>query len=174
MRRINTRGEGRTNQLDIAFNTLFVSELLAPSREIWLVSAWLSDIPVVDNRAGEVLALVPGAPLRELRLLELLDHAVGAGTNVSVVVRRNPSNAGIAYRLRSMATRHSSPRLHVHETDTIHDKLLLTDRFLLEGSMNLTHFGQRVNEEGVTISTDVDLIARQRLELRSRYGGGQV
>ena len=29
---------------------LFLSELLAPSRCLWLVSPWISDIPVIDNR----------------------------------------------------------------------------------------------------------------------------
>ena len=32
---------------------IFVAELLVPSESIWLVSPWISDIDILDNRCGQ-------------------------------------------------------------------------------------------------------------------------
>ena len=52
--------------------TCFISELLVPSKPLWLISAWISDIDVIDNGAGAFESLVPlwpNGPVEFLRCL---------------------------------------------------------------------------------------------------------
>ena len=46
-----------SRQLPDLLQTILVAELIAPSQCLWLVSPWISDIPVVDNTANTFLAL---------------------------------------------------------------------------------------------------------------------
>lgn len=166
MRRITTRGGGASRQMDEMLNALLIAELIAPSPQIWLVSPWISDIPVLDNRSGEVLALVPGAPVRQLRVTECLLLLAERGARVQVLTRRDPRNAPVLDRLQSGA----GVNLHAKVVENLHDKGLLTARFHLQGSMNFTHFGLAVNEEAVTLTDDSDAVARARVDYTERFG----
>jgi hypothetical protein len=169
VRRITTRGEGPSRALDEALGAAFVAELLSPSKRLWLLSPWMSDISVLDNRGGEVAALVPGAPLRELSLTEVLVFIARRGTAVTVVVRPDPHNRAVVDRLRP-AVPGENGEVRVVVSETLHDKGFLTDHVYFEGSMNFTHRGRAVNEEGVTVSRDPDLLSRMRIDFESRFG----
>lgn len=39
-------------EIEVLVQNLLVLEMLAPSQDLWVVSAWVSDIEVIDNRAG--------------------------------------------------------------------------------------------------------------------------
>jgi hypothetical protein len=168
-RRINTSGKGPGPVRDV-MHTVFVSELLRPSSPLWIVSAWLSDVVVVDNRGGELLSLAPALPIRELRLVEVLTEIVSRGGEVEVVVREAPHNRSVVGRLREIAARSHTGSLRIQERPALHDKMLATANLLVEGSMNFTHRGAEVNEEGVRISANPSDVAEQRMELRSRFG----
>ena len=45
-------------QVTDLLQTIFASEIVAPSSRLWIVSPWISDIPVVDNRANSFTSLV--------------------------------------------------------------------------------------------------------------------
>ena len=63
---------------------IFVGEMLAPSQCLWLVSPWISDIPVIDNRAGAFDALDSSWGPRALRLGEVITRSLQIGTTVVV------------------------------------------------------------------------------------------
>lgn len=168
-RRINTTGNGPGPVRDV-MHTTFVGELLQASSPLWIVSAWLSDVVVVDNRGGELLSIAPGLPVRELRLVEVLTEIVSRGGAVEVAVRKHPHNRSIVGRLKELASRTHTGTLRVQERPDLHDKIVATDRLLIEGSMNLTHRGAEVNEEGVRVLAHPADVGEQRMELRSRFG----
>ena len=170
MRRITTRGGGPTRALDDALRSTFVAEFLSPSSRIWLLSPWVSDIPVLDNRGGELSALVPGGLSKEMTLTGVLRLLAGVGTEVIVIVRPDPRNDAVVSHLRDLAVFEGLP-IHVIAWENLHDKGLLTDHVYFEGSMNFTHYGRNVNEEGVTISRDPDLLSRMKIDLEARFGG---
>jgi hypothetical protein len=147
----------------------FVAELISPSRSVWLLSPWISDIPVVDNSGGEVLGLVPGAPIRQLTLCEVLRVMAGQGSRVTVVVRDERGNDSVVARLTEPGSG-SQGEVKVIRAENLHDKGLLTEHIYFEGSMNFTHYGQTVNEEGVSIHIDPDLLGRMRLDFDARFG----
>lgn len=169
MRRLATRGGGATRSLDELIETVLISELIAPSPDLWLLSPWISDIPVVDNRAGEVISLIPWAPARVLRLTEVLVEIARRQCTVRVLVRDDPKNQQVVDRLTA-STFEEIP-LEVRIVENLHDKGLLTSRVHVQGSMNFTHFGRTVNEEGIVVTSDRDEVARARLSFQERFGG---
>ena len=52
-------------------SSLAVAELMSPSPELWIVSPWISDIPIVDDTAGRFRAINPSGKSR-LGLVEML------------------------------------------------------------------------------------------------------
>jgi phosphatidylserine/phosphatidylglycerophosphate/cardiolipin synthase-like enzyme len=166
-RRIATRGGGQTRVVNDLLQTLLVTELLDPSRELLVLSPWISDIVVIDNSAGQFKSILPGMPARPIRFTEVLAELARRGSRVRIMVRDHEKNAAVRVRINDLPA--SGPRPEILIRDNLHDKGLLSDRFHVHGSMNFTYFGQAVNEEGVTVTSDPDAIARARLDYRGRY-----
>ena len=73
------------SQADVAesLQAAFASELIAPSRSIWIVSPWISDIQIIDNRAGGFDAVLDASwGQRQVRLAEILARCVALGTHL--------------------------------------------------------------------------------------------
>ncbi|MGY1780305.1 phospholipase D-like domain-containing protein DpdK [Geodermatophilus sp. SYSU D01036] len=166
-RRIATRGGGQTRLVNDLLQTLLVTELLHPSGELLVLSPWISDIVVMDNSAGQLRSVLPGMPARPIRFTEVLTELARRGTRVRLITRDDEKNALVRARIRELPTSGPRPELIIHEN--LHDKGMLSDRFHVHGSMNFTYFGQAVNEEGVTVTSDPDAIARARLDYLRRY-----
>jgi hypothetical protein len=149
--------------------TLFAGEMVAPSRCMWIVSPWVSDVPILDNRAGGFETFEGDWPRTRVRLSALLSHLLRRGTQVVVATRHAPHNVEFLERLRRMSA--DDGRLIVHQTQALHEKGILADRFYLSGSMNLTHSGLSYNEEVLHLFTDAATIALTRQAFISRWGG---
>jgi hypothetical protein len=171
MRRVMTAGGGPTTEVQQLLHMFFASELVRASNPLWIVSAWLSDVAVIDNRGGELLSVAPGLPTRRLGIVEVIHELVVRGGDVRVVVREDPHNRSVIAQLRDLGDRTTAGRLTVEARAELHDKLMVSDRLVLEGSMNLTHRGATRNEEGVRVVGDPDDVATQRGELTRRFGG---
>lgn len=166
-RRIATRGGGQTRLINDLLQTLLVTELLAPSSELLVLSPWISDIVVIDNSAGQFKSVLPGVPARPVRFTEVLTELARRGTMVRIMIRDDEKNTAVRIRINDLPS--SGPRPEILIRDNLHDKGLLSDRFHMHGSMNFTYFGQAVNEEGVTVTSNPDTIARARLDYQGRY-----
>ena len=59
-------------RLDPVLTAVLLAELLAPSSELWLVSAWISDVQAVDNTRGDYDSLFDDASARVYHLSEIL------------------------------------------------------------------------------------------------------
>jgi hypothetical protein len=148
--------------------SLFISEVLAPSDELWLLSPWISDIPVIDNSAGAFSSLLPARPVGAITLTDALIHLGGQGAQIYVIVRKDSRNLLVSNKLRT-AQISGDLSILVIEQDNLHEKALLSSRFLLQGSMNFTHFGREVNEEALVLDSTSDSIARARLDYHRRF-----
>jgi len=158
----------RSVELRDLLQSLFVGELIAPSRCIWLVSPWISDIPVIDNEANTFGQLAPEWPRSQVPLSKVLSHLLATGTTIHIATRNeehNRSFLSIIDRLRS-----SGP-LAIHLSEELHEKGLLGDQYYLSGSMNFTMSGIQINEEFVHLLTDPADIAHNRVILAQRWGG---
>ena len=149
--------------------TMFVAEVLLPGEDVWIVSPWISNVVLIDNRSGNFDALNPEWGRREIRLADVLVTLMSHGTRAHVVTRNESSNDSFRTRIADLASEHDleeSLKVHIH--DQLHTKGLLLTRSLLMGSMNLTYNGMTINDEWVELSLDPVDLSRSRLEF-ARY-----
>ena len=151
--------------------TLLAAECLRPSEVLWVVSPWISDIAVFDNRGGSFRYVFADAGERELRLSEVLLRLAEAGTSVIVAIRDDPHNAPFLAALSAGGA--PGHEIRVVTSAELHEKTLAGDDFVLSGSMNFTQAGLDWNEEQVTLDTDPETVAAARRDLRSRWGPAQ-
>lgn len=152
--------------------SLFAAELLLPSRCLWLISPWLTDLELLDNRSGAFASLDPQWGPRRIRIVEILGRLLEVGSHVVVATRSGQHNDVFVRKLEDSARASGVPdRLAVHRSDTLHLKGILGRDFYLSGSMNLTFNGVEILEEGVTLETHVEAIGTARIQLLDSYGG---
>lgn len=151
---------------------MFLGELIAPGPErAWLVSPWISNVVLFDNRAGGFGSINPEWESREIRLIEILTDMMARGTSLGIVTsldnHNNPlidalveaaNEAGLADRLSIVRRRH------------LHIKGLLLKRGLLTGSMNFTYNGLALNDEMVAYDTTPTILAEARINFESYVG----
>lgn len=143
---------------------MMVGELVAPGPEVWLVSPWITDVPLLDNRAGSFDAVNPEWGHREIRLADVAVQLMAGGTAVKIITRADEHNAVFLRRLAESAESAAVRELlSVTIRERLHTKGILTTRGFLSGSMNLTYSGLDLNEELITYDTDEQSIAVARL-----------
>ncbi len=147
---------------------IFASELLMPSRCLWIVSPWLRDVPVLDNTTGSFLFLCPEFPRTEVRLSRVLRELVDRGTTVVIATRADAGNRQVVDGLERV----SRPDAVIfHERSELHAKGIVGDRYSLIGSMNLTFNGLERLTEMLVFQNDRGSVEQLRLAFRREYGG---
>ena len=147
---------------------MFLSELLAPSERIWVVSPWISDVPILDNRSGSFDVMNPEWHRREIRLIDLTLQVLTSGSHLVIVTRPDEHNLTFLDQL-SERTEESSlqEKLTLVQREHLHTKGILTDSGLLLGSMNLTFRGFELNDEVIEYDTKSQRIAEARQSFQS-------
>ena len=173
-RDIVRRSRYARNEVRELLQSIFVSELIQPSSELWLVSPWLSDIEVIDDAAGAFASIVGDAFGTSLTLSAALVSLAEAGTRVHVVTRPGDSED-----FRNALNRHlfHSPqrdRVSQRTVETLHTKGLVGDDYRVMGSMNFTFNGIQLNDEIIRFDRSAEAIARIRLEFEQQYGDSSV
>lgn len=152
--------------------SLFVAELLLPSKCLWLVSPWLTDLEILDNRSGAFASLDPQWGSRRIRLAEILGRLLEAGSHIVVATRSDRHNDTFVHKLNDLASVFgASERLVILRRDSLHLKGLLGSDFYLSGSMNFTFNGVEILEEGVTFETNPEATESARIPFLDSYGG---
>lgn len=153
-------------RVDPVLTAVLLAELLTPSSEIWLVSAWISDVWVVDNSRGDYDSLFGDAVARVYQFSEVLALLTEHGSRLIVVTRDVPENNSFLTRLGRAAV---AERLDVIRSPDAHEKTFCGEDWLLSGSMNFTMNGMTVNDEVVTYKLDKTAAAQTRLDLAYRW-----
>ena len=152
---------------------LFSAELCFPSRCLWLVSPWVSDVELLDNSAGTFGSLTRFGK-RRIRLAELLVALASAGTHIVIGTTTDEHNSRFLDRLRLLADDMRVGHLvsiSIDTSDRLHTKALTGDDFTLAGSMNITFNGIQVREELIDVRTDEAFVAQARMDAFDRFGG---
>ena len=151
---------------------VLAAELVAPSRRIWLVSPWLADIDLLDNRAAAFRGIGPGWGRRVIRLFDVLGELTRRGTDVIVATRPGAESDGtLAALRRAVGEGPAAARLHCETRAQLHTKGLLGDDYCISGSMNFTRNGIEHLDEVVTYLTDPAQVGALRIEFGQEYGG---
>ncbi|GAB3316316.1 hypothetical protein GCM10027451_32960 [Geodermatophilus aquaeductus] len=163
MIRSNPRAGVRINDV---LSAALVSELLDPSPHLWLVSPWVSDIVVLDNRDERLLGVLDETHARETRLSEVLARLVTAGSALHVAVRPDEHNHQFVNGLHRLV---GGGSFDLYEGPDLHEKTLCGHDWLITGSMNFTWRGLEMNDEAVTYAVDPAAAAQARLDLEHRW-----
>jgi len=148
--------------------SLFAAEVIYPSRRLWISSPWLSDIELIDNMSRQFSALCPDWPATRIRLSTILETLLDRGAEVVLIVNESPYNDELLARVGPLRQRHGA-NLKILRHPDIHEKGILGDRYTLNGSMNLTYSGVKINEELLIYRTDPATVAERRLALEERW-----
>ena len=163
---IHTRVSSR--QIPDLLQTIFVSEMIVPSPCLWIVSPWISDIPIINNTANSFQQLEPSWGRGLIRFSQVLKTLANLGTTIHVATRSDTHNLNFTDRLREDF---KTDKIEIHIVDKLHEKGIVGDSFYLGGSMNFTHNGITINEEAVIYDTNQQVIAERRLIFKDRWGG---
>ena len=148
--------------------SLFAIQIMCPSPSLWLVSPWVSDLPILDNRTG-AYPLLDSVGMRFITLAEILVDLAGRGCNVIVATRDDPINEAFLARLGRLAENRNvldMVRIEVVPQDRrLHDKALTGGDFSISGSMNFTFSGALLNEEQVELHVDEAYVAAAQRDL---------
>lgn len=171
-RSLRTSALSSREELADMLQAVFVAELLTPSEPIWIVTPWISDVVVLDNRSGLFTGLLPDLPRRPLRLVEVLVNQIQRGGSVVIASRPDDHNRSFVEQLQLSvaADGELSSRLACRYASELHEKGILSGKVLLSGSMNLTYNGIRRLEESILITDETDLVARARHTYEDRWG----
>lgn len=146
--------------------SMFVGEMLRAGDKIWIVSPWVSNIVLIDNRSGNFDTLNPEWSRREIRLIDVLIALMARGSSVVIVTRNLDANTSFLNGLRESAERNAlEHKVVIKTSNLLHTKGILLSKSLLTGSMNLTYTGLEMNDEWIQFSIDPEDIANTRLEL---------
>ena len=154
--------------VDSLLAAALMAEMMSRSEELWLVSPWITDVRVIDNRHGSFDALFGETPPRAWRLSDALLCAAGAGSDVSVVARPDPHNEPFLRRLEAARL----DTLHVRRDADVHEKTLCGQEWLLTGSMNYTVRGMSRNDEAIIYKVGGPDAGQARLDLAQRWRSG--
>ena len=173
-RQIRRAAGSASREIADVMQNVFVGELVANSRCVWIISPWLSDIPIIDNSAGGFDTVSRDWGARLIRLSEVLGRLAQLGTRIVIATRPVDHNDHFLSNLSSQCSSLGVADLVTmrrKEEEHLHEKGILTSRIYIDGSMNLTYNGVEVNEEQIGVSSDPAVIAQAKLALHQRWGG---
>jgi hypothetical protein len=152
---------------------MLLGELMAPGGErVWLVSPWISNVAILDNRAAGFSAVNPEWGAREIRLVEIAVELMTRGCPLGVATSLDEHNGAFLDALKEGAAEAGvGEMLSVVRRQNLHTKGILLRRGLLTGSMNITYRGLELNDEAVTYDTTAQSLAQARVSFESYLEG---
>lgn len=161
-RSIMSKARSGSVQLTDCLSSLLALELMYPGPEIYLISPWISNVPLLSNRFGQFRPVMDDGRKGDLRLAAILSLLAERGVKVRVMCRsRHQQTEEFLNLLPESVERRMS--------ETLHEKGLISYHFYLRGSMNFTYSGVNLNDERVELTTDLQDVALALFEARQRW-----
>ncbi len=148
-------------------STALLSELACPGDSVWLISGWITDVEVVDNRQGAFDSVLGDNSQIAWRLSQILGLIAAAGTRLHIVTRPAAHNEMFLRNLRAAVN--DSTRLQITLDPTVHEKTICGREWVFTGSMNFTVNGLGSNEESVTYRVSEREAAQAQLDFAERW-----
>lgn len=160
---IKSRARNSSTQLEACLRSVFILDLLAPGEVFYLLSPWIGNWTVLTTRFGEFRALIDDVG-DTLWFRDFLSILAERGTSVRIVTKPEVTRNEEFLRLLS-------PLVEVRYDELLHEKGIVTNRYYLRGSMNMTFSGVKINEESVEITTDPEIVISALNEARATWDG---
>lgn len=160
-RRTITSFKNSTELLDCLIS-IFSLEIYRPSKEIYIVSPWISNCTIIDNSSRRFSSLFPFVSTKNIRLADILFAFVSNGSKVRIITTfENKETVEFVNLVRN--------KIECRVLKDNHEKGMITDNYYLSGSMNFTYKGINVNSESVTVSSDESDIGKALVSIRSKW-----
>jgi hypothetical protein len=145
---------------------VLAEEMVIPSKTVYLIAPWVSNVVVFDNSIGQFDGLNPEWGRRKIRLVEVLAAVAQNNTRLVICTKPDPHNRPFIQRLTDLVRESGvSDRCRITQSQSLHTKGLATERAVISGSMNFTINGISLNDEIVTVSFDPHTVAQAHMEL---------
>jgi hypothetical protein len=161
-------GPAQSRGIRDLIQSVLLAEALAPSDPLWLLSGWISDIPVIDNRARQFAAVDPEWPISFVRLTQVLRTILERGGSIAVILREVDHNKAFVEKLKPLGMAHQN-RVKLASLPDAHEKGVVGRNFEISGSMNFTHRGIEVNDEHLIYRTSKADVEGRRLTLMGTW-----
>lgn len=153
--------------------TIFITELIRPSRCIWIVSPWISDIAVIENRANQCSTIEPDWARKRIVLTDVLTKLAELGTVIRIATNSDQHNDRFISELKRKSAQYNE-KIFFTERTILHSKGILGDYYYLSGSMNFTQNGITLNEESLQYITDKSMVSENRVTFADSWGDERV
>jgi len=163
MRRITTTSRRYSRQMIDALASCLTIEMLDPSDELYLASAWITDLPLLDNCFGQLRVLSSETVGTHIPLSYVLCALAERGQKIFIATRENAENQDFMRRVQAQEG------ITLKTSNDLHLKILVSQHFCWEGSMNFTYSGVHRNPETITLSTDKEHISRALIHVRQLW-----
>jgi len=161
-------GPSQAQSIRDLLQSLFLLEIVKPSKRVWLGSAWISDIPIINNRAKQCASFEPDWPEDYVSLVKVLEAIVKRGVELIIITRNDRPNQSFIEKIKIVASKY--PNLKLILKDEFHEKGLLGEDYELMGSMNFTRNGIEINDEHIKYTCDTEVAAQRQVEMMQKYG----
>jgi len=151
---IKTTSKNRASMVINALGSIFAFELISPSKEIFIISPWITNISILPNDVNQFRSFFTCENESDGRLATILNILSRRGTTIHILTRKDDQ-----IRYTKEFVLQLAPEIKVRYADRLHEKILLTDSFFFRGSMNFTYSGAYINDEHVEMSADSQDIA---------------
>lgn len=156
------RSQGGSQTLKDCLVSLLALEAICPSKEIYIISPWISNAEIIADHHSKFTNLFPFIVSKKITLADILLTYVWRGSIVRLIC--NPEHKSTKSFLEILGNRVEYKTL----TDN-HEKGMVTDNFYLHGSMNFTYSGIYINGECVRITTEQPDINSALISVRARW-----
>jgi phosphatidylserine/phosphatidylglycerophosphate/cardiolipin synthase-like enzyme len=171
MRLIHRTAASSSRDIDECLTGLLFSELLSPGRRLILVSPWMSDFPVLDNRGGRFTAVDPAWTAGRVQFSAVLRALLARGVLIKIACGEGDreddflDRVRLGARLDGTADRLVTFRPPRDHRVFSHEKALIADSWAVYGSMNLTYSGVTINGELITVTTDPSAVGTVAMQM---------
>ncbi|MBO9128576.1 phospholipase D-like domain-containing protein DpdK [Bacillus sp. 165] len=156
------RSHNGTVTLKDCLTSIFSLEAALPSKEIYLISPFLSNSPIIQNALDEYTDLFPLVEGKLIYLSDILKTLAWRGSSIRIIcdperieTRRFISQLGDSAEIKKL--------------NNNHEKGLVTSRIYLHGSMNFTYRGININGENVRITSNGVEVNQAFMSARARW-----
>ena len=161
-------GPTQSKAITDLIQSIFITELINPSKEIWFAFAWISNIDILDNTTRKFNSSHPEWPATHIKLDFILSSLLSTGTNLRFIIRRDGHNNYFIDKLNKLKKDYFDQLKWIIEPD-FHLKGLVGEDYSLSGSMNLTNRGISSNDEHIIFRTHPSVVSQHRIELKEKW-----
>lgn len=156
------RSHGGTQSLKDCLSTLLSLEIIEPSQEIYLISPFLSNTPIMDNRFKQYSDLLPIVEGNFIYLSDIIKTLAWKKVKIRIIC--NPERKETKDFLKLLGS-----DVEIRELKNNHEKGLVTSNFYIHGSMNFTYSGININGENVRVTFLTAEVNQALMSARARW-----